>query len=260
MTGWKHFLLILCSVAILVAIPYLFKVDQTSHPNIQKETNEHKPNHIDFLWGVDSVSLTTDGLYQCVTEYYDTPMIWGRYLGDRQNMSTGLTIQEVDFLHTHNIKLLLMYNHFSEAVGYENGKHSAEHAISLAQALHVPKGKAIFANIEPSDPVDSDFLEGWFERLQLSDYTPAIYGSFLPGHELDKMYKRLANTNESFHDKMILWTAYPQTGTTTKNEAPFYNPTGPVGANVIGWQYGGNATRCAINTNLFTKEVTDYVW
>lgn len=255
MIGWKYFFLILGSVAVLVALPYLFKVDQTPRPNFQKEPIEH-----DLQWGVDSASPATDTFHQCITEHFGTPLIWGRYLGDLEDVSTGLTIDEASFLHDHDVKILLIYNHFTDATGYENGKYSAEQAVSLAQALHVPKGKAIFANIEPSSPVDAKFLAGWFEGLQNSSFTPAIYGSFLPGHELEKVYKRLAKKDENFRDKMILWTTFPQTGTTSKSEAPNYQPAAPEEARIVGWQYGIDAKNCKIDTNLFTKDMLDYAW
>ena len=181
-------------------------------------------------------------------------------MGDKENTSVGLTHDEIDYLHANNIKILLIYNQFIDATGYENGKKEAVHAISLAQELNVPVGKAIFAEIQPFYPVDDKFLDGWFEVLNHSPYTPAIYGTFTPGHELDKMYRRLANRNEDFKNNTILWTAYPQQGTTTKSEAPHYNPTTPDGAIGLGWQYGIDGESCKIDTNLFIENIIDYVW
>lgn len=255
MIGWKYFFLILGSVAVLVALPYLFKVDQTPHPDFQQEPVEQ-----DLQWGVDSASPATDTLHQCITEHYGTPHIWGRYLGDLEDVSTGLTIDEASFLHARDVKILLIYNLFTDATGYENGKDAAEQAASLAQALHVPQGKAIFANIEPSYPVDDKFLAGWSEGLQNASFTPAIYGSFLPGHELEKAYKRLTKKNEYFRDKIILWTTYPQFGTTLKSEAPKFQPAAPEEALIVGWQYGIDAKNCKIDTNLFTKDMLDHAW
>ncbi|HWO96582.1 MAG TPA: hypothetical protein VNM45_09645 [Bacillus sp. (in: firmicutes)] len=40
-------------------------------------------------------------------------------------------------------------------------KREAEKAINYANDLGVPMGVALFADIEPGYPVDSEFIRGW---------------------------------------------------------------------------------------------------
>src|SRR5699024_9711653 len=130
-------------------------------------------------------------------------------------------------------------------------------AIEMAEELGVPEGVAIFGDIEPDFPVDSAFIEGWYETLEDSQYEPALYGVFDEESELMIAYN---DTEEEVQENTIVWTAYPQEDVTTEDDAPEYDPQGPENAKVYGWQYAIDAETCVIDTNLFQNEMLDYVW
>src|SRR5699024_5702807 len=113
---------------------------------------------------------------------------WGRYLGDKDDVSIGLDNEEVEFLHEKDVKILVIYNHVENATGYEHGGSEAEEAISYAEDLNIPEDVAIFGDIEPNYPVDSAFLDGWYETLADSKYKAGIYGVFDDDSKLLEAY------------------------------------------------------------------------
>jgi len=273
--------LIFTSIFILLLIPIilLFSKDHNQHKsgdksgqekqhekedskkgNKDKKNNDNGISPDDIMWGVDSASLTTKELYACVKEQFGTPKVWGRYLGNIEDVSIGLTTDEVKYLHSKKVKILIIYNHITEAKGYEDGKSHAEKAISMAKKLKVPKGKAIFADIEPSFPVDAKFIEGWFDEMSKSSYTPAIYGVFAKEQALSSAYNKAADSQKDLKKKLILWTAHPQKGITSEKKAPKYDPEAPKQSNILAWQYGIDAKSCNIDTNLFKGKIIEYVW
>lgn len=213
-----------------------------------------------IIWGVDSASLTTSEMLSCVRENFGEPAIWGRYLGEKEGVSTGITKEEIELLHSNEIQILPIWNHFTDATGYENGKNEAKAAIQLAEEMGIPDGVAIFADIEPDYPVDSEFVKGWFEVMNDSPYEAGIYGIFDPDRELTVAFNQAAENVEGLLDNTYLWTAAPNIGITTQTNAPAYQPEAPENALLAGWQYGIDAEACNIDTNLFEGSLTDVLW
>ncbi|MFC0300966.1 glycoside hydrolase domain-containing protein [Virgibacillus soli] len=208
-------------------------------------------------WGVDSAEVANDELLACVVEHFGKPKVFGRYLGDNEGVSTGLTKEEVEFLHDENVKILVIYNHVSDVTGKKQGIDHAKQAIKLAKELGIPEGVAIFADIEPDYPVNTAFLEGWYETLADSPYEPAIYGVFDKDSELLAAFQ---NMQEDIQKEYLIWTAHPQEKITSKENAPKFDPQGPEKAKVFGWQYAIEAKKCTIDTNLFQDELLDFLW
>ncbi|MDY0406405.1 DUF1906 domain-containing protein [Virgibacillus sp. 179-BFC.A HS] len=207
---------------------------------------------------VDSSSPSnTDQRLACTKDNFGKPAVWGRYLGEKAGVSKGLTKKEAAFLHDKDIHILLIYNHFEDATGYENGKKQAKQAIELAHQLNVPKQKAIFADIEPKYKVDSNFIQGWNDTLHDAKYKSGIYGSFAKGTNLTKAFLAI---NDDAKDAIILWSSEPQQKTTTKKDAPSFNPQGPDQAKLYGWQYAIEAKECDIDLNIFKQEMIESLW
>lgn len=234
-----------------------YKEDPKNDPNGKGEDSS---NDDEVVWGVDSASLTTSEMLTCVRENFGTPEIWGRYLGEKEGVSTGLTSEEVKYLHSNDIKILVIWNHFTDATGYENGKKEAEEAIAKAKELSIPEGVAIFADIEPGYPVDSEFIKGWSEVIAGSNYSSGIYGIFDSNQDLYKEFEEAATNDKGILENTYLWTASPNVGITTEANAPEYQPEGPKNSLVSGWQYGIDAKACNIDTNLFKGNLTKVVW
>lgn len=239
----------LCSLVFLSI--FLNKNDLT-YKHDEKKTSDNE-----IHWGVDSANYTDKEMVKCVKDNLGNPTIWGRYLGDKEGVSSGIDKDEVKLLHDKDVSILIIYNHFTEATGHENGKEAAKEAISLAKDLDIPEDVAIFGDVEPKYPVDSAFLDGWYETLEDSKYAPGLYGVF---DEESKLMEAFLDTDDKVQEDMILWTAHPQEGITSKDDAPEFEPDGPEDANVYGWQYGQDDEKCNVDTNLFKDEVNKYLW
>lgn len=236
--------------------------NQNGNSDQEGNTNEKKndPSDDETIWGVDSASLTTEEMISCVRENFGSPKVWGRYLGEKDGVSAGMTAEEVKLLHENDIKVLVIWNHFTDATGYENGKNEAEEAIKKAKELGIPEGVAIFADIEPNYPVDAEFIKGWSEVIAGSEYSSGIYGIFDAKRDLYKAFEEAAAEDQNILENTYIWTASPNEGITSEANAPEYKPEVPKNSLVGGWQYGIDAESCNIDTNLFSGKITDVLW
>lgn len=259
--NWKPIIIILITFALVFALMLVYKnnkVNTTQNHGI-KDQNNYSSNTI--IWGVDSASYTNNHFYTCVNEKVGSPAVWGRYLGSKGNVSIGITKSEAERLHSKNIRILLINNQFENATGYKNGVNEAKQGIKLADQLGVPKGVAIFADIEPTYKVDSEFIKGYFDTMNKSKYIPGIYGVFSNEQQLTIAFSKATKENNKIMKETILWSAYPQNGITTKKQSPkTYSPQGPKGSKLLGWQYGLGAKKCNVDTNLFKGEIKEYLW
>ncbi|MEH7388318.1 glycoside hydrolase domain-containing protein [Bacillus sp. JJ1521] len=236
--------------------------DKQKEQKIQQRDEKTKPsnNLPEIVWGIDSASETTKDFYACVKENFGDPVVFGRYLGEREGISVGLTPEQVKIMHAEGDFILPIYNHFDNATGYDNGVAQAKEAIKLARDVGIPEGVAIFADIEPDYPVDSEFIKGWFETIVSSNYKSGIYGVFDAEQALFKAYQEAGKSNRAILEQNYIWTAVPSVGITTEAKAPEFNPSAPEGSLAWGWQFGLDAETCNIDTNLFKRELVDVLW
>ncbi|MCM3706733.1 MULTISPECIES: glycoside hydrolase domain-containing protein [Cytobacillus] len=226
-----------------------------------KENNQDGQSGADeVVWGVDSATLTTSDLLSCVRENFGSPKVWGRYLGEKEGVSAGITSEEAKLLQDNDIKLLVIWNRFNDATGIKNGQSEARAAVQLAKELGIPEGVAVFADIEPNYPVDSSFIKGWYQAMSESPYEPGIYGIFDKEKALIKAFDQAAAENPPLLDNTLIWTAAPNKGITAKKQAPEYKPEAPENSLIAGWQYGIDAEECNIDTNLFNKDILESLW
>lgn len=223
----------------------------------QKDNQKKSDDTANLHWGVDSAEVAHDGLYECTKEHFGKPDVFGRYIGDNEGVSNGLTDKEISFLHEKEIDILLIYNHVTDATSKDAGKKHAEQAIELAKDLDVPDGVALFVDIEPDYSVDADFIHGWYTTIDDSPYEPGIYGVFNDDSELLDAFEQ---TDGDVQKDTVIWTAYPQKEISTKKKAPSFDPQGPKDANTYGWQYGIDAEKCNIDTNLFKEDMIQFLW
>jgi hypothetical protein len=226
-------------------------------PAQEKQAQEQKPT---IVWGVDTASSVDQAFLQCVKDNYGAPTVFGRYLETKGDVSIGLSKEEVNLLHQQGIKILPIFNHFKEAIGYDRGVAEAKEAIAYAQKIGIPKGVVIFADIEPTYPVDEAFIRGWVETLSSSPYKPGIYGVFTPGSKLSAAFQAAASKNKNIQGQTILWSSNPDPGVSAKNKAPAFQPGAPKNIKISIWQYGIDGEACNIDTNLIQSTVLDKLW
>ncbi|WP_421381589.1 glycoside hydrolase domain-containing protein [Bacillus salacetis] len=222
--------------------------------------NDNGGSGSELAWGIDTASAVTEELNMCVRENFGDPAVVGRYLGGKEGVSAGLTQAEAELIKSNNDEILLIHNRFDDATGSDKGVEEAEEAIQLAEEIGAPKGTALFADIEPTYPVDAAFIRGWYDTVSSSSYEPGIYGIFDGDRALTAAFNEAVSQNNAIVENTYLWTASPNVGITTKENAPEYNPQAPDGSKIIGWQYGIGAQACNIDTNLFNNEFVDVLW
>ncbi|WHX98428.1 glycoside hydrolase domain-containing protein [Neobacillus sp. DY30] len=228
-------------------------------PQSQPEpATQQEPTQI--LWGVDTASPLDQAFLQCVVDNYGKPSVFGRYLDTKEGVSAGLTPEEVELLHQQGIKIIPIYNHFTNATTYERGTLEAQAAIAYAQQIGIPEGKAIFADIEPSYPVDEAFIRGWVDTLLGSPYKPGIYGVFTHESPLNTAYTAAIFSNQNVQSQTIIWSSNPDPGVTPQANAPQFQPGAPENIPVSIWQYGIDGETCNIDTNLIQSNILDFLW
>lgn len=213
-----------------------------------------------YYWGVDSAEEVTEDLYDLVEKEYGKPAYWGRYLAPIPGKVAGLTREEVHFIRSRGIKLLPVLSNFDEAVGYREGKVVAQNAIYHARRLSIPKGRVVFGNIEKNSKVDEEWIRGYVDAMSLSGYKAGLCHSPDRG-EFNKAYCAAVAKDNKVANHLILWSAGPEPGPTRARNAPNFRPKKPpCKANVWGWQYGRDAQRCPIDTNLFNSRLYELLW
>ncbi len=221
-------------------------------------------------WGVDSAAyvnveppgLTTgQTLYQYVAANFGTPAFWGRYIGGNYALTSG----EVSYLHdpSRNCKILLIYNGATAASvsGTEtDGENDANAAIAAAQALSVPAGVCIFADIEAGWNPSSAWIEGWSNVMFNSDYRGAggIYGDFAQTNMAGPYCTAWNNNANMRNGPSYVYTSEPEPGCTGSSNIPAWAPSGPScnPTYTIAWQYaeGCGAKICYNNTTCFDED------
>ncbi len=240
---------------------------QSSNQENKNENHKHiKQKEVEkqtIYWGIDTASVVEEEQLMCVRENYGEPSYVGRYLETKEDVSFGLTKEEVDFFRKENLKIVLIYNHFTEAISKESGRKEAQEAISYAKDLGVPEGEYIFADIEPTYPVDPHFIVGWTETIQDSPYKPGLYGVFSESTEnnLVEAYLKFKEDNSDASKQLVLWVSEVNVGITSKEESPTeFNPDIPDGITAHIWQYGIDDETCNIDTNLTETDMFESLW
>ena len=223
-------------------------------------TTQQNGKSSDLQWGIDTAGNIKQSDYQCISKNYGKPAFVDRYLGNLNDVSTGLTKEEVNFLHSKSIKILPIHNSFTKATGLENGKKEADEDIKLSKAVVVKDGVVIMVDIEPKFSIDPDFLIGWTDTMLKSKYIPGVYGDF-GDNDLVNAYKVAVKKDQSVKDKLILWTNQPSIGVTSRNKAPNkFKGQSPNNDETLAWQYGIKSKQCNIDTDLGVHDLLDLLW
>lgn len=236
--------------------------NNNSGANPERSEPEENTSQEEPFWGIDTASIVNESFYACVEENFGEPHYVGRYLGTKEGVSHGVTQEEVDLLHQRNIKIVPIYNHFEDATTYDEGVVQANQAIDYAEQAGVPEGVPLFADIEPSYPVDTAFLRGWAETVVASSYEPGIYGVFVQASDshLWEAYQTFQQDHPDLAEATLIWTSDVEVGITTKAESPTFDPEAEGPFEVSVWQYGIDAEACNIDTNLMRPDVLKRMW
>lgn len=226
-------------------------------------TSGHLPNNPTYpkiAWGFDTVHVVNSSFYKKVETNYGKPVFVGRYMTTKQGVYSGLTKSEIKNLHHKGIKILPIYDHFTNAKSSSQGKKVAQQAIQQAKRLGIPKGTYIVADIEINKPVDYNFLISWTKTLLNAGYKPGIYGNFSDG-SINGAYKQAIQKSKQVNSHLMIWTDQPIIGVTGKAKAPKqFKAKSPNLKETFVWQYGINGRKSNIDSDLINGKILRNLW
>jgi hypothetical protein len=185
------------------------------------------------LWGIDTVDNTASAhtLTQTTSDL-GAPQFAGRYL----IYSSRLSAAEAKDIHSHGVPILLIDdpNHV-----FTSGSADAQQAIARARALGVPRGVAIFRDVETNDAITATYIAAYFAAFHRSGYVAGFYENAING-PFSAAYCSAAAANPTIGSGSVLYSSEPEhTGSNPRRAAkPVFEPNVPGCANrTAGWQY-----------------------
>ncbi|MDP9729309.1 DUF1906 domain-containing protein (plasmid) [Alicyclobacillus sp. TC] len=208
-------------------------------------------------WGFDSASTVNSSMISCLANNgaptSEISFIL-RYVDNLSGVHDGLTISEVDYIHSLGISLGLIYGSIPhETLSFQDGINIANTAAQLAADLGTPTYVTIYADLGTSydDYITAEFLEGYAYQLTVNTaYHPGFYGNVGTDSAFDNAFSTAYNdpTYGSYIANAQLWSAEPEpVGCTSIAGAPAYEPYYPPNTDFGQpqvWQY---AESCGCN-------------
>lgn len=194
------------------------------------------------LWGVDTASTVNSSLLNSITKTYGKPSFIGKYLN--ATAFTPLSASEASFIHSHGIHILVIESDAGHDTTYSAAVSRANQAIAKAHSLGIPKGTAIFSDLEAKSAVDAGWIEGWYATIAAAGYVPGYYGNpYVGSSHFASAFCSAVSSNSNIATHGILFSAEPDTGRTSAAHAPAFAPAYPycnghaTGRPLV-WQYG----------------------
>lgn len=212
---------------------------------------ESAPVHRRLYFGVDSKTEATDilqnnlTLFQWAVRNKIYPAFWGRNIsGDNK-----LTKEEMEFFRQMACNIAAIYATSEEKSTEEQGAAHAQQAALAASELEIPKGKAIFLEMEENTEVTTDYLRGFARQLVAQEYTPGFKVNTDAAFPFDREYSRGLQTDNDLFRQCLVWATSPILKEYDKitnshlihpdNWKPFA-PSGIIRDEIAIWQYGKN--------------------
>lgn len=178
-------------------------------------------------WGVDSVATLGSRLSSVQSTYGATPSFWGRYLSDctgRCGSNLGRPEARADLAEGIHLLLVVADRQGRFDLGGTNGVADGEAAVRAARALGVPKGVALFKDLEAESIVNAAYVVGFFDAVAKGGYRPGFYLNAEPGMSGGAAYCRAVREHPAVGSS-YLWASENEPGTsasTPPEEAPAY--------------------------------------
>jgi len=186
-----------------------------------------------------------------VTWALGRPDFWGRYITD--SVCPPLSKREVQVAHARRMGILPIFNEAdcSAVQGRDRSTAYALGAIKRAIEDGIPAGTAIAIDIEPVGSVcpgaaleDKAFIEGWFDVIRWSGYTPVFYGNSIPQSAFANAWCGAVQERPEIAGNSYLWSfepSLPHISHAARN-APAFAPRDPeCPSRLAVWQYSLSA-------------------
>lgn len=232
------------------------------------------------LWGVDTEGRVHSSDLSAITTDLGKPDFVARYMGNQTNPGdspegTSSTLQALDFdssevsdIHGDGVAIMPIERNYEQKdmVGSSMGQTIGQQTVQDATSWNIPKGTAIFIDVEPYVPsgdvyhgysnVDPSFIKAWYSAVTGGGYVAGFYGSDLnPGSQGPSGYSFATAFCSAISDvpailtNSVLWTFDPSVGGSSKAARPAFSgaktnygcSTGSTNAATQVWQYGGSS-------------------
>ncbi len=223
-----------------------------------------------LLWGVDSCSPYADhplrgvGVLPVVSLALGRPDFWGRYLTD--SVCPPLSRVEIQAAHARHMGILPIFNEAdcSKVQGRDRSTAYALGAVTRAIEDGIPAGTAIAIDIEPvgsvcpgAAHVDKAFIEGWFDVITWTGYTPAFYGNTIPRSAFANAWCAAVAERPEIAPASYLWSFEPSLVRVSKaaKRAPPFSPDDPgCPGRLAIWQYSITPTTPDVDVDLASSD------
>ena len=223
-----------------------------------------------LLWGVDSCSPYADhplrgpGTLPVVTLVQGRPDFWGRYLTD--SVCPALSTREVHAAHARHMGILPIFNEGDCSAVQGRDRSTAYGLGALKRAIEdgIPAGTAIAIDIEPAGSVcpgaarvDKGFIQGWFDVMRWSGYTPAFYGNTIPGSAFANAWCAAVLERPEIAVNSFLWSFEPSLVHVSHaaGNAPAFEPDDPgCPGRLAVWQYSITPSKPDVDVDLASSD------
>jgi len=192
------------------------------------------------------------------------PAFWGRYLTD--SVCPPLSSLEVKAAHARHMGILPIFNEAdcSAVQGRDRSTAYALGAVARSVEDGIPAGTAIAIDIEPvgsvcpgAARVDKAFIEGWFDVIRWSGYTPAFYGNTIPQSAFANAWCAAVLERPEIAGNSYLWSFEPSLRIShAASNAPAFGPDDPgCPGRLAVWQYSlSAASHPDVDVDLATSD------
>jgi Domain of unknown function (DUF1906) len=230
------------------------------------------------LWGFDTSGIRTTAqatsYLNTVTTQLGTPQVTGQYLEYWKPSHEVLTAGIVTALHTSSVRILLVSSpkpppgqRPGMLTAVSRATRDADVALAGTSALNVPRGVAIFRDVEQGWQISAPYIETWDALIAAAGYVPGFYENPLGSGRLDfsTAYCAASAAVPSVAVDTLLFSSQPQnTESALSASQPAWDPDEPACSNTtIAWQYYidyGLSRGKTIDLDEVLPQYTRYLW
>lgn len=215
------------------------------------------------LWGFDTASTTSPSFIGQVNSSLGAPQFVGRYIVF--DGGTPLQSSEAAFLHSQGLPILLIVSPAnSDLTSSSVAVSEANRAVAQANTLGVPRGIALFRDVENSYPISSSYIQSWYTTIMTAGYVPGFYENPLSGSsQFNGAYCGAVAGNAAVGSGTVLYADEQQLNSYTFPRAnmPTYGPATPSCVNTtVAWQYKNGYPNPNLDVDEYASQYTNYLW
>jgi Domain of unknown function (DUF1906) len=214
-------------------------------------------------WGIDTASATSASYLSELDQNLGVPQFVGRYVV--YGGGTPLQSSEASFLHDSDISIMLIVSPANGTLtSASTAVTEANQAVSAAEALGVPKGVALFRDVENDYTINSAYIIAWWQQISKAGYAPGFYENPLSGRSgFNSAYCASVAANGGVGTGLALYSDEPELHSYGYQEsvAPAWAADVPSCTNnTTAWQYKENYKSPNADVDEYQTANSSYLW